>query len=139
MNNLIDIFKSHADANGLPFFTNGEWKVFRSQHDKALIRTALAEYIHEYNVEFPLKQFNESDIKNLFIKFYNTSHLSWLMNIPADEVSEKCNYINSYQNKPLGVINKSHYYNPISEHFQQKNRLSCDSINSDAQIGRAHV
>lgn len=132
MNELIAEFKTRADANGIPIFTNAEWKTFRSLHDKQDVRTALAEYIHQYNVKFPLKNISENKLRNLFHKFYNTDHTDWL-SYPSG-VSEKFDYKYKYSDKPLGVIGKSNNYNSISEYFQQENRLSCGSLSTSAPI-----
>jgi len=132
---LIKEFKKRADENGIPCFTNAEWRKFRDQHDKQDIKNALAEYIHQNKVEFPLKRYPESKFQKLFKRFYETSHNDWLSHPKPNSVAEKFDYKYKYSDKPLGVIGKSHYYNWISDFFQQKNRLSCGSLLCDSPIG----
>jgi hypothetical protein len=42
-------------------------------------------------------------------------------------VLEKHEYKYKYKDKPLGVIDKPHHYNSISNYFQQDNRMRCGS------------
>jgi hypothetical protein len=44
-----------------------------------------------------------------------------------DNILEKFDYKYKYSDKPLGVIEKSHYYNGVSNYFQQLNRMKCGS------------
>lgn len=129
---IITEFKNRADESGIPIFTNAEWKIFREGFDKQDIKNALADYIHQYNVKFPLKNITEKRFGNLFLKFCNTTHTDWV-SYPK-EVSEKFDYKYKYSDKPLGVIGKSHRYNAISDYFQQENRLSCGSLMNSAPI-----
>ena len=62
MNELIAEFKNRANENGIPIFTSAEWKQFRNEHDKQDIRNALAEYVHQYNVKFPLKKIGRAHV-----------------------------------------------------------------------------
>ena len=44
-----------------------------------------------------------------------------------DTVLEKVDYKYKYTDSPLGVIDKSHTYNNVSNYFQQENRMRCGS------------
>ena len=132
--NLIQEFKRRADADGIPCFTNAEWKEFRSKYEKDELKTRLADYICMHKVKFPFKKATQLQIKELFLKFYNTSHIDWLMNVAPNDVSEKFDYKYKYADKPLGVIDKSHYYNLCADFFQQENRMACGSDSSPAPL-----
>jgi len=131
---IIQELKLRADANGIPCFTNEEWKEFRSNYDKQDLKDALAEYIHTYKVKFPFKDLTEQEVKERFLKFYESSHIDWLVKVSPDSVSEKFKYKYTYKDKPLGVIDKSHYYNMCANYFQQENRLACGSNMAPAPL-----
>lgn len=131
---IVDYFKSNCDSRGIPNIPNAEWKNFISLHDKDDIRDSLAEYIHRYSIPFPFKMVDKDYFEELFRRFCNTSALQQIRSF--DVVEERYDYKNKYSDKPLGVIDKSHIYNDVSDYFQQKNRLNCGSntVSSPIQI-----
>jgi hypothetical protein len=110
---LINEFKLRADANGIPVFT-------------------MAIYIHENNVKYPFRQVSEQKFVEMFRKFASASHVSWLKH--PETVVEKFDYKYKYADMPLGVIEKSHYYNIVADRFQQENRMNCGSASVDAPL-----
>lgn len=122
---LVLWFKNHSDARGIPNIPNAVWKDFISQHDKQDIKDSLAEYITTSGVPFPLTEITEEEVVGLFTRFAHTSMLSEYKLF--DQILEKHPYRYTYADRPLGVIDKSHVYNPVSNYFQQANRMRCGS------------
>jgi hypothetical protein len=122
---LLDYFHQKADHRGLPHIKNAEWLSFRD-YGKDDIRDSFAHYIVSNNVVFPLKEISEKKMSELFVKFANTSMLSEYKNFTT--VDEKFDYVYKYEHIPLGVIDKSHAYNAVSNYFQQENRMRCGSL-----------
>ena len=122
---LQKFFLFHSDSRGIPYIANKDWLKFISLNTKDCIRENLAEYITSNNIPFPLRKISYSDFVNLFEKFSKTSMLDEYKHF--DIVLEKVDYKYSYSDKPLGVIDKSHVYNSVSNYFQQTNRMKCGS------------
>lgn len=122
---LIQYFQSHADSRGIPNISNSDWLILIKQYSDVDIRHSLAEYIISNNLPFPTKQISYEDLTDLFYKFSQKSMLSEYVDFPV--VLEKFDYKYKYSDKPLGVIDKSHYYNGVSNYFQQLNRMKCGS------------
>jgi hypothetical protein len=127
-----EFFKNRSDENGIPNIKFDEWVEFIKLYSKDDIRESLAKYIHENNVSFPLKRISEEDLTKLFKKFSSTSVMVYYKEFA--DVKERYEYKYRYSDNPLGVIDKSHYYNPVSDYFQQKNRMKCGSNSSSAPI-----
>lgn len=123
--NLVNYFSSHSDARGIPNISNTDWRQFINQYPKEDIKQSLTEYITKNNLPFPTKIINKVDFIDLFTKFASTSMLSEYKDV--DVVLEKFDYRYKYSDKPLGVIEKSHAYNSVSNYFQQLNRMKCGS------------
>ena len=118
-------FQTHSDGYGIPHISNRDWVSFSHQYEKEVIRENLAEYIVSNNIPFPFKKISYSDFVNLFERFSKTSMMGEYKDI--DHVLEKVDYKYKYSDKPLGVIDKSHVYNSVSNYFQQTNRMKCGS------------
>ena len=71
-------------------------------------------------------------MRRLFYDFYNTSMEKLYKDF--DVVLERYDYKYKYADKPLGVIDKTHYYNDISDYFQQENRMKCGSNSVDSPM-----
>lgn len=125
MNDILTYISTHVDSRGIPSIQNVEWKNFIQQYPKDSIKTALAEYISTSNIPFPAKLYSTLDFQDMFLKFCRTSMLSEYKDF--DNVLEKVEYKYKYSDKPLGVIDKSHTYNIVSNYFQQENRMKCGS------------
>lgn len=118
-------FLFHSDSRNIPFIKNKDWLKFIDSFDKDVIRVNLAEYIISNNIPFPTRQISYSELVDLFERFSKTSMLDEYKHF--DNVLEKVDYKYSYNDKPLGVIDKSHVYNSVSNYFQQINRMKCGS------------
>jgi len=128
--NLVEEFKKRSDVNGIPCFSNADWIGFRSIYEKNDIRSALADYIIDNKVPFPVKPISHDEVKSLFVKFLTFTPQSYHPNF----VDEKFDFKYKYEDAPLGVIGKSHIYNSISNYYQQKNRYECGSVMSKSPL-----
>lgn len=127
---IIMYFSEHCDHRKIPNLTKKEWGDFILKYDKDDIRESLARYIHVNQVSFPIKDISFTRLTNLFYKFVRTDMLKEYKFF--DDVKERYDYRYKYSDKPLGVIDKSHAFNDISDYFQQENRMKCGSNSSDA-------
>ena len=129
---IVQYFKKNCDSRGIPAIPNREWMQFIQQHTKDDIRDSLAEYIVVNNIPFPLKEITEHEFRNLFHTFSTRSMLPEYKDFP--EVLERYDYRDKYSDMPLGVIDRSHAFNDISDYFQQENRMRCGSSCTDAPM-----
>ena len=151
----IELFDLHKDpVTKLPNIPNDIWreKFCGLVDDKKRlndtppevrkdIKWAFAEYVHRVKAKFPFKNKEDDDIEKLFLKFVDKSTKNEIkhdfsfnlrdkdgkkldIEMPS-VIDEKFDYRYKYENNPLGVINKSHTYNKVSDQFQEKNRMKC--------------
>jgi len=125
MESILKYFSDHQDHRKIPQIQNEDWLKFIEEHDESDIKNALAEYITTNNVPFPVKEITKSEMIDLFLRFSRTSMLSEYKDFQS--VQERAEYKYTYADKPLGVIDKSHVYNSVSNYFQQLNRMKCGS------------
>lgn len=125
MNDFVKFLHNRIDDRKIPFILNNEWREYISKHDKDTTRQELAEYIIENSITFPTKIITYEQFAKLFLKFAKTSMLSLYKDVT--NVVEKFDYKYKYSDKALGVIDKSHAYNSVSNYFQQENRMKCGS------------
>ena len=122
---VLTYIQNHIDSRGIPNISNSDWRQFILQYSKDDIKDTLAEYITSNHIPFPSKVIDKTDFVDLFLRFCQTSMLGEYKDF--DVVLEKFDYRYKYSDKPLGVIDKSHTFNPISNYFQQNNRMKCGS------------
>ena len=129
---IISYFENNKDHRGIPNIPNKDWMMFIEKYDKDEIRQALAEYITSNDIPFPLKEITEHELRYLFFKFYNSSMMKEYKTF--DLVEERYEYKYTYADNPLGVIDKRHDYNKISDYFQQENRMKCGTNSCSAPL-----
>jgi hypothetical protein len=127
---ILNYIKNHVDSKGVPTISNDKWNIFTTQHSQPDIKEALAEYITANNIPFPIKDITQQEFEDNFLKFCKTSMLGEYKDF--DTVLEKYKYKYKYEDKPLGVIDKSHAYNKSSDYFQELNRMKCGSTLVDS-------
>lgn len=131
---LINFFNKNSDEDGIPNISNADWLTLIGRYPADNIKKALAQYIHSNQVPFPLKKISRSEFEKTFLKFCKTSMMGQYKTV--DQVFEKHEYKYPYSELPLGVIDKSHVYNKVSDFFHEKNRMQCGSnqVNSPWDI-----
>jgi hypothetical protein len=123
--NILNYFNQYKDSRGIPHIPNSDWKTFIQQYPKKDIKESLTEYIITNNLPFPSKEISYNEMSGLFERFARTSMLDQYKY--PNSVFERADYKYTYSDKPLGVIDKSHTYNSVSNYFQQLNRMKCGS------------
>jgi len=122
---LIEYFTNNCDHRKIPLIIKKNWKLLISEYDKDDIRDSLARYITLNDVPFPLKEIEHARLIRLFDRFSIVSMLKEYKNFSI--VKERYDYKYKYSDNPLGVIDRSHAYNDVSDYFQQENRMKCGS------------
>jgi hypothetical protein len=125
--NILSYFDQYKDGRGIPHVPNSDWRSFITQYSKRDIKDSLTEYIISNNLPFPSKEISYSEMIELFDRFTKTSMLDQYKYPDPTNVFERADYKYKYSDKPLGVIDKSHTYNSVSNYFQQLNRMKCGS------------
>lgn len=122
---LLEILKSYGNDVGLPIIPYADWIKIRSTYDRQEIQAAFATYITENKIPFPFRKLDERELQDIFYKLRKYVPELYYPN----KVTEKHEFVYSYEKNPLGVIKgSSHIYNHVSDQFQQKNRFNCGSV-----------
>lgn len=122
---LDHLFTSSSDHRGIPNIKNSLWLSVIEKYPKNDVLSSLINYLYDNKIPFPCKEISRGDFVDLFLKFSTTSMMGMYKDF--DVVLEKFDYKYKYSDKPLGVIDKSHAYNKVSDYFQQMNRMKCGS------------
>jgi hypothetical protein len=122
---ILTYFDQYKDSRGIPNIPNNDWRAVITQYGKRDIKDSLTEYIIANNLPFPSKEISHAEMAELFDRFSKTSMLNQYK-YPSS-VFERADYKYKYSDKPLGVIDKSHTYNSVSNYFHQENRMKCGS------------
>jgi len=122
---ILSYFAQYKDSRGIPNIPNSDWRAFITQYGKRDIKDSLTEYIIANNLPFPSKEISHAEMAELFDRFSKTSMLNQYK-YPSS-VFERADYKYKYSDNPLGVIDKSHAYNSVSNYFHQENRMKCGS------------
>lgn len=131
---MIDI-SNNLNNEGLPVFTNDEWEELNKQFSKNEIKRAMVDHIVDNNIPFPFRKIEHRTVIDKFWKLKRSSLSDFLiMNISPDNVMEKFDYKYNWENYGKFIINIGHYYNDISNYYQQEERLKCGSYSFDSPI-----
>lgn len=124
---VIDFLKKFADKNGIPIVSGKNWDDLNSQFTKVEIKEGLAEYISQETVLFPFPQINQKDVEKKFRELRCTPYNEFIMTDPGIVVEKYSDYKYPFSTYGNLVICHGHYYNDISNYFQQRNRYDCGS------------
>ena len=131
MSNIETIVKEFCNSTNvefIPTLTPQKWNELNSKYSKQEIKQALAEYITKQKPKFPFRKINLDTVKNKFKSLVSEDIWSYFSTPIQQEVVEKySDYKYPYSKCGLFLIEGGHYYNDISNYFQQENRLSCSS------------
>lgn len=122
---ILKALENQATSSGLPVFSTSEWQEFKEHYEKKEAIEALAHYITENNIPFPFQEITENDVIEKFKKLKGMDHNKLLYGYTTDITDKFNDYKYSCQDYCKDVIDINHYYNDISNYFQQQNRLKC--------------
>jgi len=126
---LVEQIKSCANSDGLPIIPPDIWENMNANHTKQEIKDALAYYIVNYKPKFPFREIEENTVVNKFAKFCkdDMSDFFFTTEQKSDVMEKYDDYKYPYKDCGNGIIQFGHYYNDVSNFFQQHNRMSCGS------------
>ena len=84
------VLEERATPSGLPVFSADEWEDFKSKFEKSEAIDALAKYIVEKEVPFPLQQITEQTVTDKFLKLRSSDHNKFLYGYTTD-ITDKFN------------------------------------------------
>jgi len=147
------MLRDHGDENGVPVFSQKDWKFVVDNYDKKKVIEVLAHYIINNKPIFPLRKIEHKNMKNSFDKLWKRDIVSLKVvrrgggecgggdagYVAGDEgwedgkdytIKLKYDYdctSSGVGEKCLYMIQLGHEYNDASSYFQQENRLKCNS------------
>ena len=136
LSDLTDELKLYADHNGLPIIPSDKWLEMNQNYTKQDIKNAFAEYIITQKPKFPFREIEEKDAVDKFKKFCSDDLSKMIItDLQSRDIIEKYDdYKYPFALNGFGMIQFGHYYNDVSNFFQQKNRLSCGSYGFPAPL-----
>jgi len=128
MESIVTFFKNNSNSQGIPDVSEDAWKELNSNYSKDEIRIGLAEFISTNKPPFPFREISEETVRDKFISLAH-ENINSFINYPAKEnvVEKYLDYKYPYKQYGHGLIEFGHYYNDISNYFQQHNRMACPS------------
>ena len=124
---VVDFIKKFADDDGVPIIIGNDWEEMNTLFKKEEIKEGLAEYISRNSVLFPFRKIPYEDVVSKFHSLRKTPFIEFIMNEPGNVVEKYNDYKYPYSKHGKFVISFGHYYNDISNYFQQRNRYDCGS------------
>lgn len=138
MTNIESIIKELSDSiniESIPTLSPQKWNELNSKYTKQEIKQGLAEYIVKKKPKFPFRKIDISTVRNKFKLLLKEDVWNYISTPNLSSVVEKYNdYKYPYSKYGIFLIEGGHYYNDISNHFQQENRLSCPSYGFSSPI-----
>ena len=128
------VLEERATPSGLPVFTVDEWEDFKNRFEKNEAIDALAKYIVEKEVPFPLQVITEQTVTDKFLKLRSGDHNKFLYGYTTDITDKFNDYDYSVQKYCKDVVDLGHYYNDVSNYFHQENRLQCNGWKDPSPI-----
>ena len=131
---IEDMFKQNANSDGIPMFDKNAWADLNANYTKTQIKIGLADYIVKYKPKFPYMIVTYDSMKKRFYSLKNKNATDFLITNFNDVVEKYDDYkypFSTYGKLVIGLTNK---YNPISNYFQQHNRMTCGSYGFESPI-----
>lgn len=133
---LVTEISELVDERGIPEIPPREWRSINKRFSKDQIREALAHYITRNNPPFPMSKISETQLHRTFHKLLTDNmdeFIIWDLN--NRKVLEKYDdYKYPFDKHGFALIELGHPYNPVSNYFQQKNRLNCGAYGFKAPM-----
>ena len=124
---IQDFFKKCQSENKIPVIIGTDWDYLNSIFSKEEIKKEFSEYIISNDISFPYRVIDKFDISLKFNELRKISYLDFIMTSLDDVVEKYKDYKYPFSKFGKFVISFGHYYNDISNYYQQKNRYECAS------------
>jgi hypothetical protein len=112
-----------------------DWVELNSKFTKEEIRKGLAEYIIVNKINFPFRDISYLTVNEKFEALRRGNALDFVSEPDPKSVVEKYDdYKYPYSKHGKFLIEFGHYYNDISNYFQQNNRMSCGSYGFESPL-----
>ena len=131
---LEEILKQNANSDGVPVFDENAWLEMNKLYTKAQIRVALADYIVTNKSKFPYIKISYETLQERFTSLRNKNATDFLITNFNNVVEKYDDYKYPFSDCGKLVIDLTNKYNPISNYFQQENRMTCGSYSFESPI-----
>ena len=123
----VDFIKKYAGDDGIPKINGNDWEEFNKLFTKVEIKEAFAEYISKYSVLFPFRDIPIEEVEKKFRELRAAPYMEFIMRDSGTVVEKYEDYKYPYSKHGKFVISYGHYFNDISNYYQQRNRYDCGS------------
>jgi hypothetical protein len=127
IDDVVDFLKKFAGDDGIPVINGNDWEEMNNLFSKKEIKQGLAEYISKYSILFPFRQIELQDTEKKFRELRAAPHIEFIMRDSGEVVEKYLDYKYPYSKHGKFVISYGHYFNDISNYYQQRNRYDCGS------------
>jgi len=124
---LEEIFKQNSNSDGIPLLDENSWAYLNKHYNKRQIKDGLAAHIVRYKSKFPYIEITHEALEEKFIELKNKNASDFLITNFTDVVEKYQDYKYPFSTHGKLVIDITNSYNPISNFFQQENRMTCSS------------
>jgi hypothetical protein len=133
--NIMDVMDQSINHRGIPEIDIDVWDELCAKYSKREIVDGFAEFIADTKPSFPFRPISLLEVKNKLVSLKTENCYNFITSHTPNEVVEKYNdYKYPYSKHGKFVIEFGHYYNDISNYFQQENRMSCPSYGFKSPI-----
>jgi hypothetical protein len=133
LESLLHLFTLDSDV---PVIDAKNWQHFLGLHGKDVVRETLAKYIVTQKPNFPYRNIPEQKVRRRFKNLCRSSMKSMVMDKDKYDVLEKFDYKYSFDDYGLDLIQMGNSFNPVSDYFQNRNRMSCSSYGFRSAVER---
>jgi hypothetical protein len=127
IDDVVDFIKKFAGDDGIPIIGGTDWEEMNTLFKKEEIKEGMAEYISKYSVLFPFRHIPIEDAEKKFRELRAAPHMEFIMRESGEVVEKYDDYKYPYSKHGKFVISFGHYFNDISNYYQQRNRYDCGS------------
>ena len=124
---IAEILNKTKDKDGIPIIGGDEWKSLNETYSKEEIKEGFAEYVSKHNVLFPFRKISKETVVKKFIELRNADIHDFIMEDSGEVVVKYKDYKYPYSKHGKFVISFGHYFNDVSNFYQQRNRYDCGS------------
>ena len=124
---IVSIIKKTADDDGIPCIVGSDWVKLNEKFTKKEIKLGFAEYVSTKQILFPYKKITFEDVCTKLYSLRSSDYRGFIMSNLGQVVEKYEDYKYPYSKYGKFVIAYGHYYNDISDFYQQRNRYDCPS------------